>query len=146
MATTRTSRPLTSSLDAIEVILTLLDDEPGTTLAALLDHLPGANRLVVPVAGGDPGPGGAPRLAELLAGALPAGCGSRLVLVSVRDRGGDAPAEADLSAWRALVRVARAWPVELLDWFVVTDEAILSLAELAGPRARWDRGALSPEG
>ena len=146
MATTRTPRPLTSSLDAIEVILTLLDHEPGTTLAALLDHLPGANQLVVPVAGGDPGPAGAGGLAELLAGALPAGSRARLVLVSVRDHGGDAPAEADLSAWRVLVRTARAWPVELLDWFVVTDEAILSLAELAGPPARWDRDALSPEG
>lgn len=58
--------------------------------------------------------------------------------MSVRDHGGDAPVEADLAAWRALVRRSQPWPLELLDWFVVTDEAILSLAELAGPPARWD--------
>lgn len=146
MATTRTPRPLTSALDAIEVILTLLDHEPGLTLAALHDHLPGEVQAVVPVTGGDPGPGGAPRLAELVAAALPGGSRARLVLVSVRDHGGDAPAEADLAAWRALLRRAVPWPVELLDWFVVTDEAILSLAELAGPPARWDPGTLSPGG
>ena len=138
MATTRSVRPLTSSLDAIEVILTLLDREPGTTLAALVDHLPGQGRTVVPVAGGDPGPAGAPALAELIAGALPGDTSARLVLVSVRDHGGEAPAEGDLAAWRTLGRRARGWSLELLDWFVVTDEAILSLAELAGPAARWD--------
>lgn len=212
MATTRTPRPLTSPLDAIEVILTLLDQEPTTTLAALLDRLPGPTHVVVPVAGGDPGPAGAPELAALLAdafasdrlpacplptgpestsagpkrpdpstydparsdpakherpsseptrpglatpgpssvpsrpdavrhvppGSRPTGSPPRLVLVSVRDHGGDAPAEADLAAWRALVRRSQPWQLELLDWFVVTDEAILSLAELAGPPARWD--------
>jgi hypothetical protein len=139
---TRTPRPLTSPLDAIEVFLTLLDREPTTTLAALLDRLPGATQALLPVAGGDPGPAGAPRLAELLAHALPchpSGDGfPRLVLVSVRDHGGEVPAEADLAAWRALVGRSQPWPLELLDWFVLTDEAILSLAELAGPPARWD--------
>lgn len=143
MATTRTPRPLTSPLDAIEVILTLLDREPATTLAALLDRLPGPSQALIPVAGGDPGPVGAPRLAQLVADALPQGPSPggevpRLVLVSVRDHGGEAPAEADLAAWRALVRRSQPWPLELLDWFVLTDEAILSLAELAGPPARWD--------
>ncbi len=142
MATTRTPRPLTSALDAIEVILRLLDHEPTTTLAAILDRLPGPTQALLPVAGGDPGAAGAPRLAELLANALPGRSPAgdlvpRLVLVSIREHGGEAPAEADLAAWRALVRRAQPWPLELLDWFVLTDEAILSLAELAGPPARW---------
>lgn len=47
MATTRTPRPLASALDAIEVILGLLDREPATTLAALLDRLPGQERRLI---------------------------------------------------------------------------------------------------
>ena len=137
MSAVRSPRPLTSSLDAIEVILTLLDHEPGTTLAALVDGLAGGARAVLPVDGGDPGPGGALHLATCLAPVLRGLGRPRVVLVSVREGGGDAAAEADLAAWRALVRDRRGGAYELLDWFVVTDDAILSLAELAGPRARW---------
>jgi hypothetical protein len=55
----------------------------------------------------------------------------------VRDERGAAVAEADLAAWRRLVRRHRSGPVTLLDWFVVTDDAIFSLAELSGPPAAW---------
>jgi hypothetical protein len=127
---------MTSSLDAIAVILALLDHEPETTLAALVDGLPDGARAVLPVRGGDPGPAGATGLAACLAKALPPGGGLRVVLLSVRAGAGDAPAEADLAAWRALDRSGGA-RYELLDWFVVTDDTILSLAELAGPPARW---------
>ena len=138
MSAVRAPRPLTSSLDAIEVILTLLDREPDTTLAALVDGLAGGAGAVLPVDGGDPGPAGALHLAACLAPVLADLGRPRVVLVSVRDGGGDAAAEADLAAWRSLVRDRRD-AYELLDWFVVTDDAILSLAELAGPRARWTR-------
>ncbi len=137
MSAVRSPRPLSSSLDAIEVILTLLDREPDTTLAALVDGLAGGARAVLPVDGGDPGPGGATHLARCLAPVLRGLGRPRVVLVSVRDGGGDAAEEADLAAWRALVSAGGAGAYQLLDWFVVTDEAILSMAELAGPRARW---------
>ena len=137
MSAIRSPRPLASSLDAIEVILDLLDREPDTTLAALVDGLPGGARAVLPVDGGDPGPGGATHLAACLTPVLRGLGHPRVVLVSVRDGGGDAAEEADLAAWRALARERRGGAYELLDWFVVTGDAILSLAELAGPRARW---------
>jgi hypothetical protein len=137
MSAVSSPRPLSSSLDAIEVILTLLDREPDTTLAALVDGLAGSARAVLPVDGGDPGPGGVTHLAGCLVPVLRGLGRPRVVLVSVRAGGGDAAEEADLAAWRALVSTPRADAYELLDWFVVTDAAILSMAELAGPPARW---------
>ena len=139
MSAVGSPRPLSSSLDAIEVILSLLDREPDITLAALVDGLAGGARAVLPVDGGDPGPGGATHLARCLAPVLRGLGRPRVVLVSIRDGGGDAAEEADLAAWRAIVSARRAGAYELLDWFVVTDAAILSMAELAGPRARWAR-------
>ena len=136
MSAVSSPRPLSSSLDAIEVILTLLDREPDTTLAAVVDGLAGSARAILPVDGGDPGPGGVTHLARCLVPVLRGLGRPRVVLVSVRAGGGDAAEEADLAAWRALVS-ARADAYELLDWFVVTEAAILSMAELAGPPARW---------
>lgn len=138
MATTRIPNPLTCALDAIEVILELLDADPDTTLAALVDHLPGDRQVILSIDGGEPGPWGVEELAARLQVLLEDSPGARLVLVSVRDDEGDTVAEADLAAWRRLARLHRRGPVLLLDWFVVTDDAILSLAELSGPPARWD--------
>lgn len=138
MATTRIPRSLTCALDAVEVILELLDAEPATTLAALLDHLSGDSRSIVSVDGGDPGPAGVEVLADQLQTGLATAPGARVVLVSVRARAGEAIAEADLAIWRHLVRRYRGGHVTLLDWFVVTDDEIFSLAELSGPPAPWD--------
>lgn len=139
MATTRTPRPFACALDAVEEILRLLDAEPATSLAAFVEHRGGPDRLVVSVEAGDPGPEGV----EALAGSLPVLlgplAGARFVLLSVRDAGGATIVEADLAAWRRLTRLHRLGSPTLLDWFVVTDDSILSLAELGGPPARWDR-------
>ena len=138
MSATRIPRSLDCALDAIEVILHLIDADPATSLAALVDHLPGGHRNLVSVGGGDPGPSGVEVLARQLGAALDEAPGARVVLVSIRHEAGDTVAEADLAAWRHLVRRHRRGPITLLDWFVVTDDAILSLAELSGPPARWD--------
>ncbi len=136
MPTAQTPRPLASALDAIEVILELLDAAPSTTSAALVE-VPGGGSGVVSVDDGDPGPSGAALLAERLHTGLADVPGVRIVLVSVRNGAGDAVAEADLAMWRHLVRLHGGGTTTLLDWFVVTDEAILSLAELGGPPAPW---------
>lgn len=135
----RGSRPMLDPLDAVEAILALLDDDPTTTLAALVDRLPGGLRYAIPVDGGDPGPAGADALDRLVLDQLGDLPGARVVLASVRDGEDETVAEADLATWRALVARHRTSPVVLLDWFVVTDAAVVSLADLAGPRPRWDR-------
>jgi hypothetical protein len=94
---------------------------------------------VVSVDDGDPGPSGAAHLAERLRTGLAEVPGARVVLLSVRHRAGDVVAEADLAMWRRLVRLHEGGSTTLLDWFVLTDEAILSLAELGGPPAPWSR-------
>jgi hypothetical protein len=129
--------PMRCALDAIDALLAILDDEPATTLVALVDHLPHGARVALPVDGGDPGPAGAEALAGLLAAALDGLAGARVVLGSIRHHGDDTVAEADLATWRSLSARHRGGPITLLDWFVITDVAVLSLAELAGPRPRW---------
>ncbi len=138
MAITRIPHPLSCALDALEVILSLVDTDPSTTLAAIVDHLPGDGQVVFSIEDGHPGPSGVELLGARLQVLLEDAPGARVVLLSVRDVDGDTVAEADLAAWRRLVRTHGRGPVTLLDWFIVTDDAILSLAELAGPPARWD--------
>jgi hypothetical protein len=127
-----------SSFDALDALLSLLDDDPDLTLAALVDHLPGGARFALPVEGGDPGPAGAEALDGYLLHCLRDVPGARLVLATVRAGEDDTVAEDDLAAWRGLVARHRGAPVVLLDWFVLTDTAVVSLAELAGPRPRWE--------
>jgi hypothetical protein len=129
--------PLLHPLDAVEALLALLDDDPTTTLVALVDHLPGGVRVALPVDGGDPGPAGAGALDDLLLHLLAEAPGARVVLATVRAGEDLAVAEDDLAMWRTLVARHRGSGVTLLDWFVLTDDAVVSLAELAGPRARW---------
>lgn len=138
MATTPIPHPISCALDAVDAILSLLDADPDTTLAAIVDHLPGDGQLVYSVEDGHPGPSGAEALAARLTILLADAPGSRVALLSVREVEGATVAEADLAAWRRLVRAHGRSPFTLLDWFIVTDDAVLSLAELAGPRARWD--------
>jgi hypothetical protein len=129
--------PLLHPLDAVEALLALVDDDPTTTLVALVDRLPGGLRFALPVTGGDPGPAGAGALDELLRDLLAEVPGARVVLATVRPGEDVAVAEDDLAMWRALVARHHRSGVTLLDWFVLTDDAIVSLAELAGPRPPW---------
>lgn len=137
MATVPLPHPLTSALDVVDVVFHLLDAEPHTTLAALVDRLPGPGQIVVTVDGGDPGPAGVAALDPWLRDLLVAAPGARFVLVSVRAGAVAAVAEADLAAWRALRRGNGVGRHHLLDWFVVTDDAFTSMADLGGPPPMW---------
>ena len=69
-----------------------------------------------------------------------AGCeatGCRMVLASCRPETVDVVDEADLELWRRLQARHATTSVPLLDWLVIGAGQALSLAELAGPRARW---------
>jgi len=103
-------------------------------LVAMVD---GEAKLVMPISG-PVTPDAVLRVDALLLEALSDVHGSRLVLATRRRTGPAIILEDELARWRHMVAEHRGHPLRLSDWLVfVRDEAILSLAELAGPPAVW---------
>jgi hypothetical protein len=123
---------LGSTEDAIRLAEVALGTE---RLVAIID---GDAKLVMPVSGDIP-PDGVLRVAAVLRGAFADGTAdARLVLVTRRTTGPSMVLEDELALWRHLCAEHAHHPLPLADWLVfVRDEVVLSLAELAGPRAVW---------
>jgi hypothetical protein len=123
--------------DALHVLVALQADHPESPHIALVTDPERRGRLAIPFP---------PRLAEgeltiekvaeLL---LEAAGGDRwdkpcLVLCSCRDRVGWEPTGDDVACWyRLRARCEEHEGVELLDWFLLSDEVGLSMSEVVGP-------------
>ena len=122
---------LTSTADAIDLASATLGEGD---LVAIID---GDAKLVMPITGEVP-PDAVLELDELLLEAVPDDAGAHLVLATRRHTGPAFVLEEELARWRQLQVQHRDRALVLCDWLVfVRDEVVLSLAELAGPRARW---------
>lgn len=120
---------ITSTEDAIHMAQTTLG---GDDLAALVT---GA-RLAMPVSGEVP-PDGVLDYHAVLLQAL-ADERDQLVLATRRRTGPPFVTEEELARWRELKARHDDITLDLADWLVfVRDEVVLSLAEIAGPAARW---------
>lgn len=125
-----------TSLSSIEDAIRLAEVALGPDdLVAIVD---GAAKLVMPISGRIR-PGTIARLDELLLLAIGDDDDGRLVLATRRRTGPAIALEEELADWRTMraAHVGRA--LALADWLVfVGDGTVLSLAELAGPPARWE--------
>jgi hypothetical protein len=130
---------LRSARDALDVITFVLDGD--TTAVALVDRPPPLDGLVAccdgPFTLADLDRFDECILDAAAASAVLTGAGCRMVLASRGAAGIEMVDEAEIELWRKLQARHGATTVPLLDWFVVSGETAFSLAELAGPRARW---------
>ena len=145
---------LQSQTEALELVATVLDADPHTTALVVVDRRPPHEGLVAcctePLTLAD-----LDQLdACILDAALVAEAGCRMVLATRRPPFGEGVGagaggadaidvvddiidEADLELWRRLQARHATSGVPLLDWFQIAGASVRSLAELAGPRARW---------
>lgn len=131
-------RTLSSTDDALGVVLDVVSVHPDAGAVALLEHRQKGEGIAMPVAGPDPGPEGLHRLDAMLLGVVGHEPGYRLLLASIRPTGPVVVVEDDLDTWRRLRARHDGSALELLDWFIVIGRSrALSLGELAGPPARW---------
>lgn len=137
----RPGQPVTNPRAALEVVM-LAVSEPRRreTIVLCLDHAHrGFTIVVVDHPNGEP----VEEIAEMMfqmAKAAP-GLGA-LVLATVRPGGGVGVVPADELAWFELRAGAESTGLELLDWFVFSDDHVVSMATLTDARPLW----LSPDG
>lgn len=126
--------PVPTTLSSTEDAIRLADCALGEDhLVAIVD---GSAKLVLPIAGSPP-PEAIVRLDELLLAAI-GDEPDRLVLATRRCTGPAFVLEDELARWRELRRQHDGRALQLFDWLVfVRSDVVLSLAELAGPAARW---------
>lgn len=128
--------PVPSSVSSLDDAIRLAEVALGPDdLVAIVD---GDAKLVLPIAGPTT-PDAVVRLDALLLDALGDHDGeARLVLATRRRTGPATVLEDELARWRRMVADHRGRSLQLRDWLVfVGDDAVLSLATLAGPAATW---------
>lgn len=122
---------LSSTEDAIRLAGAALGDDD---LVAIVD---GETKLVMPITGRVPSDAvlGIDELMLQVAGDHD---GNRLVLVTRRHHGPSFVLESELELWRRMQAAHAGRALPLVEWLVfLDDDIVLSLAELAGPRAVW---------
>lgn len=122
---------LSSTEDAIRLAEVALGRDD---LVAIVD---GPSKLIMPVSG-PIRPGAIVRLDHLLLLTIGDDDDGRLVLATRRHTGPAIALEEELADWRTMSAAHDGRRLVLVDWLVfLADGTVLSLAELAGPAARW---------
>jgi len=133
-----TSRPsrLRSAEHALHIISLAFRDDGKTGTVLLIDRLPPAHGIAVPI-DNDPNGEAVDRVDDLVLQAIDPEPGCRIVLAARRRPGLCMVDEVDLQLWRRLQARHVAAGIPLLDLFILSGQAAFSMAELAGPRADW---------
>jgi DNA repair protein RadC len=135
----RPGQPITGPLAALEVVM-LAVNEPRRpeTVVLCLDHAHrGSTIIVVDHPRSEP----IEEIADFMFQMAPEAAGlGALVLATVRPGPGVAVVPADELAWFELRNGAEMAGIELLDWFVVSDDHVVSMATLTDARSLWQCG------
>jgi hypothetical protein len=127
---------LRSAEHALHIISLALSDNGTTGTVLLIDRLPPAQGIAVPI-DDDPDGRTADRVDELVLQAVDPEPGCRIVLAVRRRAGLSIVDESDVELWRRLQRRHTAAGIPLLDLFILSGQAAFSMAELVGPPADW---------
>jgi hypothetical protein len=127
---------LRSAEHALHIISLALSDDGTTGTVLLIDRLPPAQGIAVPI-DDDPDGRTADRVDELVLQAVDPEPGCRIVLAVRRRAGLSMVDESDVELWRRLPSRHKAAGIPLVDLFILSGQAAFSMAELVGPPADW---------
>lgn len=129
-------QPVTSATEAVNIAT--LARGPETELVALVEDPLTDSGYVMPIDGKSPGPEGIHRLDEILIQAFEGHPGARLIYVTFHHGVNGPTPESEIESWRELCARHATATLQLVDWLVVDAcGGRRSLADIAGPPARW---------
>jgi DNA repair protein RadC len=134
----RPGQPINGPLAAMEVVmLAVSQPHRPETIVLCLDHAHrGSTIIVVDHPSREP----VEEIAEMMFQISTAAAGfGAMVLATVRPGPGVAVVPADELAWFELRAGAEATGLELLDWFVVSDDHVVSMCTFTDTRPLWHR-------